>query len=141
MFQQMPTDGTAANELERKIGIFESQRIVASFGKYLFKRYWGRYVAFLRDATGVSQSIVRDPAGHLPCQYMNYQGVLIIFSSIANLEHILPMDFAVNWSFVEAWILNPFIHCPQTGLEGVFELCAGHCLNVSQNTSSTYQLW
>ena len=40
------------------LSAFESQRILATHGRHLIDRYWGRYVAFLHDASRDSTRVV-----------------------------------------------------------------------------------
>src|SRR5205085_9474708 len=45
----------------------ESRTPDANDCRTLIERYWGRYVALLRDATTGAVSVLRDPTGTLPC--------------------------------------------------------------------------
>src|SRR5262249_43409810 len=58
----------------------ESLRIVQTGGRRLIERYWGRYVALIRDPATGEAWILRDPTGAMPCLMMSFQGLNLIFS-------------------------------------------------------------
>ena len=67
-----PIDGFSASEAET---------IKSTKGQHLIDRYWGRYIAFIRDEGG--SFVLRDPSGMLPCLYVR-TGNAIIFASDAS---------------------------------------------------------
>ncbi|HEY0685879.1 MAG TPA: asparagine synthase-related protein [Steroidobacter sp.] len=101
--------------------------IVASGGRALIDRYWGRYVAFLHEPESRSTYVLRDPTGHLPCFRYTIQGVNIYFSNADCLDLGLPR-FSINWSFVAAYLCNWRLQNRETGLDEVAEVAPGECV-------------
>src|SRR5262249_39355591 len=77
----------------------ESARIIATSGRDLIGRYWGRYVAFLRDPVSGTVRVLRDPTGQLPCFSMLFEGVTVIFSCVADCLTVPLLRFTVNWGY------------------------------------------
>ncbi len=66
--------------------------IMASRGRQLVDRYWGRYVAFLHDDAANTSWVLRDPpAATVP--HGRFGGVRIYFSA---------MDESSNWGWVRS---------------------------------------
>jgi asparagine synthase (glutamine-hydrolysing) len=64
----------------------EGSRIVASGGRRLLERYWGRYVAIVRNAVTDEVWVLRDPSGGFPCWYTSHAGIGIICSDIEDCD-------------------------------------------------------
>jgi asparagine synthase (glutamine-hydrolysing) len=105
-----------------------SAAIVASAGRVLIDRYWGRYVAFLHEPESRSTYVLRDPTGHLPCFRYTSQGVSIYFSRAEDCLGLGLPKFSINWSFVAAYLCNWRLQNRETGLEEVAEVPAGECV-------------
>lgn len=99
---------------------------VACDTKSLFERYWGRYVAVIRDANTATVRIVRDPSGALPCFFTRHEGVHLVFSDLAD---VLPLglEFSVNWNYIRTFMAYSGFQSWQTGLNEVGELQPGEC--------------
>ncbi|MGH8308712.1 MAG: hypothetical protein ACRETX_02830 [Steroidobacteraceae bacterium] len=115
-----------------KLASAESAAIVSSGGRRLIDRYWGRYVAFLHDASADQTWIVRDPTGGLPCLTATIGGVQIYFSRLEDCAQLELLSFSVNWKYVAAHLAAPFTCAYETGINEVGEVLAGESVGVSR---------
>lgn len=105
----------------------ESYAIAASEGRRLLERYWGRYVAVLREPDSGSVCVLRDPSAGLPC-YTTRLGAIDVYCS--SIRDVLPMrsePFRADWAYVAACLSLVREHSRRTGLEGVSQLVGGEC--------------
>lgn len=105
----------------------ESRSITASDGRHLLERYWGRYVAVLREPSTGAICVLRDPSAGLPC-YRTRLGALEVYC--ASIRDVLPMrsrPFRVEWAYVAACLSLVREHSRRTGLEDVSQLVGGEC--------------
>ena len=109
----------------------ETQEIVRSGGRRLFERYWGRYVAVVRNAGTGEVSVLRDPMGHLPCMLTTYRGVNIVYSDLEDCLKLGPIRFTVNWHFVAGILAHPGIATRETALKEVSEIQLGERVKFS----------
>lgn len=121
-------------------GSRDAERVRSSGGHALVRDYWGRYVAFLRTASG-STCVLRDPSGTLPCFWVRHDGVAIVFSWI---EDILPMLSAgesprVSWDAIAAFLLWGTLGGRETALEGVSQVLPGEVVDLATGHSTL--LW
>ncbi|MDA8348072.1 MAG: asparagine synthase-related protein [Pseudomonadota bacterium] len=105
----------------------ESHAMTASEGRRLLERYWGRYVAVLREPDSGSVCVLRDPSAGLPC-YTTRLGAIDVYCSC--IRDVLPMrsePFRADWAYVAACLSLVREHSRRTGLEGVSQLVGGEC--------------
>jgi asparagine synthase (glutamine-hydrolysing) len=102
---------------------------VQTQGGSLSKRYWGRYVAFIR-ATGGTYCVLRDPTGAMPCFYHCDGGLVFVFSHIEDCRQSVGKLAAVNWRHVENYLRFSRLLGADTGIEGVESVRAGERLEV-----------
>lgn len=114
----------------------ESTAILVSAGRRLVERYWGRYVAFLRDETDRTTWVLRDPSGGLPCFVTRHEGVDLFFSSIEDCLGLGALHFTINWRYVEAVAAYPGLQIRDTGLEQVSEVQPGECIEIAAGGSA-----
>lgn len=119
----------------------ESERIVTSSGRYLADNYWGRYVGFIFQRESAAKVVVRDPTGLLPCLYTQIRGVYVFVSSIDSILGLVPKTFSINWSYIETYSVVPFVHCEQTGLRDVYELCSGQSIKIDTTGAERSFVW
>ena len=84
----------------------ESSQIVATRGSRLFERYWGRYVAILRNAVTGEVWVLRDPSGGFPCWLTSHDGVSIVFSDIDDCHALGGLSFTVNWNYITRFVAH-----------------------------------
>jgi asparagine synthase (glutamine-hydrolysing) len=110
----------------------ESGRLLASAGRRLIERYWGRYTAFLHDAEGRRTYILRDPSAGRPSYATTLARIRVFFSDVEDLVGTGLFSAVVNWDYVAA-----FLQCRarfgDTGLSGVTEIRPGECIALDGN--------
>lgn len=119
-----------------------SAAVVKSTGRVLVDRYWGSYVAIIRDSAAGTIALVRSPAGTLPCLHTQARGIHIYFSSAAECELPDFVQFSVNWRYV-ARHLADIEHDHDTGFSEVTELLPGQCVQLSTRSPAqrTLHYW
>lgn len=117
-------DSTAAPSL---FGPQETASILATAGRHLLQRYWGRYVAFLHEADSRTTRIVRDPTGGLPCFSMNVRGAQIYCSWMEDAVR-LGLPFSIHWDYIAALLCCQRLELNFTGLEEVTQVLGGECV-------------
>lgn len=119
----------------------EAAALLRSAGRRLIDRYWGRYVAFMRDEADRTTLVLRDPSGHLPCFSTVYRGTTIYFSHAQDCVALGLMQLSTNWNYVAAYLCNWRLHNRQTGLNEVSEVQAGECIAHRSNAVSRQIYW
>lgn len=112
--------------------------IAQSRGRKLIERYWGSYVAFTTDDTGMA--VVRAPMGDLGCYHARDGDVLLVASDLALLSDY-GCRFAINRGALARQIAYPEWRRSETCLDGVEELRGGDRLLVSANGADHETLW
>jgi asparagine synthase (glutamine-hydrolysing) len=119
-----------------------SQSIIASAGARLIERYWGRYVAFLRDPSTRVTRVVRDPTAAMPCFFATFRGVTLFFSRAEDCASLYLLQFSINWPYIGAFLCIPALQTRQTGVDEITELQPGECLQLdSEGARSTKLYW
>lgn len=110
----------------------ESADILASAGRTLVERYWGRYVAFLRDARSGGAWVLRDPSGGLPCQALRVRGadVDVYFSHMDEGALLGDRALSINWRYVAAAACQSRLQTHATGLNEVSQVLGGECIEL-----------
>jgi asparagine synthase (glutamine-hydrolysing) len=103
----------------------EAVRIAASGGSSLVDRYWGSYVAVIRQVESRRTYVLRDCSGKLPCFRTRIEDVDVVFSNVLDLEVLGLSELRVNWTYVTAFLLESQLQVRDCGLEGIEEVLAG----------------
>jgi asparagine synthase (glutamine-hydrolysing) len=119
----------------------ETASILATGGRHLIDRYWGRYVAFLRATAADTTWVLRDPTATLPCHSVAFSGVTVYFSWMEDGVRLGLDDFAVNWKYLAATLCYMRLQIHSTALEGVSQVLGGECVEVRQGRSSRSFYW
>lgn len=122
-------------------GPAESEQIVASGGCRLFERFWGRYVAILRNAHTGEVWVLRDPSGGFPCWLVTHDGVSIVCSDIEDCYALEVVPFTVNWNYIAAFMVQSGLQIRATALNEVSEVQAGERLRFSSGTVHRSMQW
>lgn len=107
--------------------------------QWLTRKYWGRYIAFLRGRDDFVK-IVRDCSGQIPCYYVERKGVYIVFADIRDISS-LGIPFTINDNYLAAFIARQPLHVRDTGLREVQEVLPGEELMVSDSGSTHRIAW
>jgi asparagine synthase (glutamine-hydrolysing) len=103
----------------------ESAQVVASRGRRLLERYWGRYVAIVRDGASGEVSVLRDPMGGFPCWLISHDGVSILCSDIEDCMATGMRPFTVNWNYIAGFVAYAILQIRETALNEVAEVQPG----------------
>lgn len=104
--------------------------IFATAGRSLLTRYWGRYVAILRDSDGTR--VLRDPCGGLPCFVTTVDGLTMVFSHLEDVCRLGEFQPSINWEYLSTHALLAPLHTDETALREVSEVQAGECLEINR---------
>jgi asparagine synthase (glutamine-hydrolysing) len=105
----------------------DSADILRTEGRALVNNYWGDYVAVLMGDQSDAINIIKDPTGNLPCYRTSWQGISIVFSSIADCLGIGITGFNVNWDYVAARLASGGFDEEHDPLDGVSRVHRGQC--------------
>jgi asparagine synthase (glutamine-hydrolysing) len=119
----------------------EGSRIVASGGRRLLERYWGRYVAIVRNAVTDEVWVLRDPSGGFPCWYTSHAGIGIVCSDIEDCRTLEIPAFTVNWSYITGLVAHAGLQVRDTALNEVSEVQAGERLRFSSGSQQRSMEW
>lgn len=106
-----------------------SSSIIQSEGRLLIEKYWGRYVALLRNPQTRGCFAIHSPLGALPCYLASHRKVQLIFSHIEDCIAAGIPNLSINWRYVAAYLVNPYLYPYDTGIEQVTRIQQGECLS------------
>ena len=118
-----------------------SAEIVTSGASRLLERYWGRYVAIVRNAHTGEVWVLRDPSGGLPCWLVVHEGVGIVCSDIDDCQGLELAPFTVNWSYIVGFVAYPGLQVRASGLNEVSEVQPGERVRFSSGSMQRSMLW
>ena len=120
----------------------ETSKIIGSEGSRLFSHYWGRYVAFIRNAATAQAWVLRDPMGAFPCFLLRWLGVSIVFSDLEDCLAVVPTRMSVNWRYIAGLVSSSgSMHTRETALEEVEEILPGECVCFSEDSIHRSNQW
>ena len=119
----------------------ESSQVVASGGRRLLERYWGRYVAVVRNGLTGEVWVLRDPLGGFPCWLTSHHGVSIICSDIEDCYCLDSLSFSINWDYIAAFVAYPGLQVRSSGLNEVSEVQPGERLRFSGSSMQRSVEW
>lgn len=140
LFRRRGDASSSAGAAPASIDENESHRVRASQGRRLIENYWGRYVAFLTDASG-HQLVVRSPTGSLPCFMTHLRGVSILFSYAADCTALGLPPFSINWSYVATRVALGHSRHDETALNEVSEVYCGESVEFRTNGQRRRFYW
>ena len=120
----------------------ETRAIVNSCGRYLVDRYWGSYVAFVRNPGMNETYVVRSPAGRMPCLFTTYECVDIYFARTEDCLQLGVSEFSTDWSYVLRHIAcRGLQRLDGTGLKEVSQVSPGECITVPTGSTRRALYW
>lgn len=131
-------------EASSRAGVFddvEATRIVATGGKHLLEKYWGRYVALIRAKDSPEVLVLRDPSGTLPCWYTEHDGVSIVCSDIEDCRDLGALTFTINWDYVAGRVAHAPLQVRDTALNEVSEIQPGERLHIRAGAVTREIAW
>lgn len=133
-------DGAASSRVT-KFDDAEAARIVATGGKRLLEKYWGRYVALVRAADSSDVWVLRDPSGSLPCWSTEHDGISIICSDIEDCRDLGALTFTVNWDYITGRVAHALLQVRDTALNEVAEIQPGERLRFRSGAITREMAW
>jgi len=118
----------------------DANPFVESRGQLFVSKYWGRYVAFLRNRRQLQKWVIRSASGELDCLSAKHAGLNLYFSDLDCILGLRGLRLSVDWDFVAADLLGNTPETRRTGLKEVTRLLHGECveLSISQETRNIY---
>ena len=119
----------------------ESSHVVGSGGRRLLERYWGRYVAVIRDGASGEVSVLRDPLGGFPCLLTRHEGVHVLCSDLQDCEPLGVRPFTVNWNYIAGFVAYAALQIRDTALNEVSEVQPGERVSFHRGVISRTVEW
>ena len=133
--------GRSSTRPVRFFGIDETDEIVASDGRYLVERYWGRYVAFLCDPSSAAVRVLRDPIGDIPCYHAQAPGIHIYFSALPDLLQLQAMRLTLNWEHIGLRVITGNAWAEESALNEIECVHPGECFEHQGDRISRQYYW
>jgi len=140
VFERNPSDASPRQTTRLGTDENEADAIVATEGRHLVDRYWGRYIAFVVKRDTHTHWVLNAPASDLPCFYGRRAGLRVYCSDIADFFHLDHTPLAINWQYIAMHLVIPR-HTAVTALHGVVELKPGMCLRVTPESERLLPHW
>lgn len=140
LFRNCP-GGSVSSASAHRFDDQESRTIIQTSGEHLIRRYWGRYVAFLRDSLTQRQCILRDPMGLLPCCAARIKSVDVYFSWLADAVQAGVPAGRFDSDYVRARLKRRLAYGRRTGLMDVSQVLAGECITHHRGKITRSLLW
>lgn len=141
LFMRAGTAGADSKPAPLAFGEQETRAVVESGGRRLVERYWGRYVAFVRDPVALTTWVLRDPSAGLSCVTVRFGGVDVYCSLVEDLLALGLGPFEINWPFLAASVCMMRQHCHGTGLREVSQVLGGECVELKGDRLSRSFYW
>jgi asparagine synthase (glutamine-hydrolysing) len=119
----------------------ETDKILATGGRFLVEAYWGRYVAFINASPENMTWLLKDPTGRLPCYVTKCAGVSVVFSYMPDFVTLGARALSLNWSYVAARLALGSGRADDTGLDGVHEVLGGQCWEFHGGRDARHLYW
>ena len=117
----------------------ERRSILATDGRHLVERYWGRYVAFLNYSLPRRVKVLRDPVGDVRCYRTSVYGVDVYFSGLPDLLQLTSLRPSVNWQHLGARLLLGNAWVDESALNEIDTVHPGECFeHAGARVSRTY---
>lgn len=102
--------------------------IRTSRGQWLIRNAWGNYVAIWGGPRASTTCVLKDPTGNLPAFSTNYEGVTVVFSSIADCLDLGIRAFTVNRRALELRVYGGDMTQELEPLKEVTQIRRGECV-------------
>ncbi|HEV2271375.1 MAG TPA: asparagine synthase-related protein [Steroidobacteraceae bacterium] len=119
----------------------DTGRIVNSSGQHLVERYWGSYIAIVRNSANSSFSVMRDPTATLACYYAKWAGAHVFFSDMGDLNRYVPMHFSVNWAHIARRLFSGMALARDCGLQEIEDVPGGEWVTISGQRTTRKVIW
>lgn len=134
-------DGMSPSTICEKLTEQDAAEIIDTLGKAVLDKFWGRYVAFIRDGRCNTVSVIRDPTGSVPCYYRRIDEVYIFFSHSEDIDPFNLPSPTINFNHIQCALLRGMVNRPTTGLNEVGKILQGECLLLENGHESRRLYW
>jgi len=108
--------------------------------RHLLERFWGRYVAVLRDRDGQVEAVLRDPSGGVDVFLLAQAPLTVIASEWPDsLMSALDLELSIDWRVVHDQLTDIYALSGRSALTGVQGVTPGALLDVASRRE--HQLW
>lgn len=118
-----------------------TRAIYESHGRILLERYWGGYVAFVHKESLGTTFVIRDPTAEIPCCVTRIGEISVIFSCMEDCLALGPPKFSINWQYLAAYLVRPYLPGHQTGFKEVSLVAPGECLQLRDGIERNRQYY
>jgi asparagine synthase (glutamine-hydrolysing) len=119
-----------------------AQELLASEGRLLIKRFWGKYVAFLYDERNRATHVVRDPSAGQPCYRLKIEKDLsLFFSDIEDVTALGLSYLTPDVTYLRLYLLANRMKIRPTGLEQISEVQPGECITIRNDSERRRWYW
>jgi len=115
------------------IELRDVQTLLDSQGQRLIEGYWGNYLAILCDGGRSSISVIKDPAGPLPCFITSLHELTVLFSCVSDCLNLGAFSFTVNPAYLRDRVSGRY-ETSRNALSEVSPLYGGQCLHFDFRT-------
>lgn len=119
----------------------QAMAVAGSAGEILVTHYWGGYLALLRERSGRSISVLRDPSGGLTCYACRHGAGTAIASDVALLESAGLYAARLDEGALARHLLATQLRRPETCLTGLSELPRGSRWTLGPNDNERRPIW
>jgi asparagine synthase (glutamine-hydrolysing) len=133
----------SSERAERRSTITERQTndMLRTRGRSLIESDWGSYILFLRRAAEHAISVLRGPAGTLPCYYATHDRCCIFVSDTADFLWLCKGRFSINWDCIRAQAAAGDYITRETGLCEMAAVISGECLDIRAGKITIRPYW
>lgn len=139
LFDQVPDNDDIPHTAQPAAA--QARRILTTEGRELTERYWGRYVAFLRNSADNTTFVIRSPTGELDCLGASLHGVKLYFSGTEDVPFLNLLVVSINWDYVASDLATMLPETRQTGLREVERLMHGECMMIRDDSATLRSYW
>jgi asparagine synthase (glutamine-hydrolysing) len=140
LFRRSDIDGELTPS-QASIEATESEALLADGGACLSHRFWGRYIAFVRDAERRTTWVFQNPSGGWPVYRAKASGLWLYFSELRDFARLSERPLSISWDYIAAHAVVPVLYTEATGIDGIQELLGGQCDRINDCGLATLTRW
>lgn len=128
LFPDIPVDDPGHAVMIKELDDAQSREIVSSLGARLADRFWGRFVAFLKDHDSGDVRCVRAPVSNIPCSVTEIDEVIVLASKLTDLVSISHQKPAIDWTQLAIRVATSLDRMQCSLLSGISTIFPGECV-------------
>lgn len=132
---------TDAASLCRRFTANATRHITESRGASLVKTHWGSYVLFLKDLDKDDLVIFRGPMAVLPCFWVTFRTLTLVFSQVEDCVSLGLSTFSVNWDCIRVQAVGGDYLGQHTSLNELHQLICGEALHIRGEERVSEAYW